>query len=50
MIKQVFIDTRSKTMLLVSQGGAVMLTNYEPDPKLLNKFFELMLPQIMKTA
>ena len=40
MINQVFIDTRSKTMLLVSQGGAVMLTTYEPDPKLLNKFFE----------
>ena len=40
MIIQVFIDTRSNTMLLISEGGAVMIATYEPNPKLLDKLFE----------
>ena len=40
MIIEVYIDTRSNYMLLITEGGAVMLANYEPDPKLLDKLFE----------
>ena len=40
MIIEVYIDTRSNYMLLISEGGAVMLANYDPDPKLLDKLFE----------